>query len=67
MSETSSSVKWGKALAILAGRKLGVTENTSVLVGGGTAIATLSRIIKAKEEEIAFAMAAIFLFAGYIG
>ena len=26
------------------------------------AIATLSRIIKAKEEEIAFAMAAIFLF-----
>ena len=66
-------MKWGKALAILAGRKLGVTENTSVLVGGGTcicggtAIATLSRIIKAKEEEIAFAMAAIFLFAGYIG
>lgn len=56
------------AVAILAGRKLGVTENTSVLVGGGTcicggtAIATLSRIIKAKEEEIAFAMAAIFLF-----
>ena len=55
-------------IAILAGKKLGVTENTSVLVGGGTcicggtAIATLSRIIKAKEEEIAFAMAAIFLF-----
>ena len=55
-------------LPLLAGKKLGVTENTSVLVGGGTcicggtAIATLSRIIKAKEEEIAFAMAAIFLF-----
>lgn len=55
-------------VAILVGRKLGVTKNTSVLVGGGTcicggtAIATLSRIIKALEEEIAFAMAAIFLF-----
>lgn len=56
-------------VALLVGRKvLGVTENTSILVGGGTcicggtAIATLSRIIRAKEEEIAFAMAAIFLF-----
>lgn len=55
-------------IALIAGKKIGVTENTSVLVGGGTcicggtAIATLSRIIKAKEEEIAFAMAAIFLF-----
>lgn len=55
-------------VAMLAGRKLGVTKNTSTLVGGGTcicggtAIATLSPIIKAKEEEIAFAMAAIFLF-----
>lgn len=55
-------------VAMLMGKKLGVSENTSVLVGGGTcicggtAIATLSRIIKAKEEEIAFAMAAIFLF-----
>ena len=54
--------------AIVFGKKLGVTKNTSVLVGGGTcicggtAIATLSRIIKAAEEEIAFAMAAIFLF-----
>lgn len=55
-------------VAILVGKKIGISENTSVLVGGGTcicggtAIATLSRIIKAKEEEIAFAMAAIFLF-----
>lgn len=55
-------------VAMLVGRKIGVTENTSILVGGGTcicggtAIATLSRIIKAKESEIAFAMAAIFLF-----
>lgn len=55
-------------VALLVGKKLGVTRNTSVLVGGGTcicggtAIATLSRIIKALEEEIAFAMAAIFLF-----
>ena len=55
-------------VAILIGKKLGVTQNTSVLVGGGTcicggtAIATLSRIIKANDAEIAFAMAAIFLF-----
>lgn len=56
------------AVALLAGKKIGVTKNTSILVGGGTcicggtAIATLSQIIKALEEEIAFAMAAIFLF-----
>lgn len=56
-------------VALVVGKKvLKVSENTSILVGGGTcicggtAIATLSRIIKAHEEEIAFAMAAIFLF-----
>lgn len=56
------------AVALLVGKKLGVSSNTATLVGGGTcicggtAIATLSRIIKAAEDEIAFAMAAIFLF-----
>lgn len=57
------------AVALFAGRKLlKVSENTATLVGGGTcicggtAIATLSRIVKANAEEIAFAMAAIFLF-----
>ena len=56
-------------VAIWIGRKvLKVSDNTATLVGGGTcicggtAIATLSRIIKASAEEIAFAMAAIFLF-----
>lgn len=55
-------------IAMLIGKKIGVTKNTSVLVGGGTcicggtAIATLSRIIKATDAEIAFGMAAIFLF-----
>ena len=55
-------------VALLVGKKIGVTSNTATLVGGGTcicggtAIATLSRIIKALEDEIAFAMAAIFLF-----
>ncbi|MDO5134813.1 MAG: putative sulfate exporter family transporter [Eubacteriales bacterium] len=59
-------VSFGVALWI--GKRMGVTKNTSVLVGGGTcicggtAIATLSRIIKAADVEIAFAMAAIFLF-----
>lgn len=57
------------AVALWVGKKiLKVSDNTSTLVGGGTcicggtAIATLSRIIKASAEEIAFAMAAIFLF-----
>ncbi len=56
------------AIALLVGGRIGVTKNTSVLVGGGTcicggtAIATLSRIIKATDAEIAFGMAAIFLF-----
>ena len=50
------------------GRRLGVSGNTRILVGGGTAIcggtaiATLSPVIKAKEDEMAYAMTAIFLF-----
>lgn len=56
------------SVAYLIGRKLQVSANTSTLVGagtsicGGTAIATLASIIKAKEIEIAYAMTAIFLF-----
>lgn len=53
----------------LVGRKgLHVTQNTCTLVGGGTcvcggtAIAALSPIVRAKEEETAYAMTAIFLF-----
>jgi len=55
-------------VAFLFGRKLGVSRNTSSLVGsgtaicGGTAIATIAAVIRAKEEEIAYALAAIFLF-----
>lgn len=54
--------------AIVFGKMLGLSRNTSTLVGGGTcicggtAIATVASIIKAKEEEIAYAMTAIFLF-----
>lgn len=50
------------------GKKLKVSGNTSTLVGsgtcicGGTAIATMSSVIGAKETEIAYAMTAIFLF-----
>lgn len=57
------------AVAYLIGRKaLRVSSNTCTLVGGGTcicggtAIAVLSSIVKAKEEETAYAMTAIFLF-----
>lgn len=57
------------AVAYLVGRKvLKVSGNTCTLVGGGTcicggtAIASLGSIVKADEEEIGYAMAAIFLF-----
>ena len=56
-------------VANLIGRKvLHVSPNTCTLVGGGTcvcggtAIAALSPIVKAKEEETAYALTAIFLF-----
>lgn len=55
-------------VACLVGKAMGITGNTQVLVGGGTAIcggtaiATLTPIVKAKEDEMAYAMAAIFLF-----
>ncbi|CAK7068134.1 hypothetical protein CIW83_18965 [Tissierella sp. P1] len=56
------------AVAYFVGKKLELSTNTCTLVGGGscicggTAIATLASIIKAKETEIAYAMTAIFLF-----
>jgi uncharacterized integral membrane protein (TIGR00698 family) len=56
------------SVAYLVGKKLNLSNNTCTLVGGGTcicggtAIATLASIIKAKETEIAYAMTAIFLF-----
>lgn len=55
-------------IAFLVGKAFGVTGNTRVLVGGGTAIcggtaiATLSPIVEAEEHETAYAMTAIFLF-----
>ena len=55
-------------VAFLLGRRMELSKNTSIMVGGGTcicggtAIGTLAGILKAKEDEIAFAMAAIFLF-----
>ncbi len=56
------------AIAFLVGKMLGVSTNVKRLVGsgtaicGGTAIATVSPIIEAKEEEMAYALTAIFLF-----
>ena len=55
-------------VAYVVGKQLDLSSNTRILVGGGscicggTAIATLASIIKAKETEIAYAMTAIFLF-----
>lgn len=55
--------------ACLVGKYLiPVTTNTRILVAGGTsicggtAIATLAGVIEADEDEMAYAMAAIFLF-----
>jgi len=57
------------AVGYLLGRKVfHVSSNTCALVSsgtcicGGTAIAAVSRVIRAKEEETAYAMTAIFLF-----
>lgn len=56
------------ATAVLVGRWLKVTLKASLLVGGGTAIcggtaiATLTPIVEAEEEDMAYAMTAIFLF-----
>ncbi|MDR1731032.1 MAG: putative sulfate exporter family transporter [Synergistaceae bacterium] len=50
------------------GRRMKMTSNTCILIGsgtsicGGTAIATAASVINAAEEEIAYAMAAIFFF-----
>lgn len=50
------------------GRLMGVPGNTRLLVGGGTsicggtAVATLSAVIDAKEDETAYAMTSIFLW-----
>lgn len=54
--------------ALFVGKMLGVSLNTRRLVGsgtaicGGTAIATVSPIINAKDDEMAYALTAIFLF-----
>ncbi len=54
--------------ALFVGKMLGVSINTRRLVGsgtaicGGTAIATVSPIINAKDDEMAYALTAIFLF-----
>jgi uncharacterized integral membrane protein (TIGR00698 family) len=56
------------AAYLVGQRALKLSPNTCILVGGGTsicggtAIAALSPVIKAKEEETAYAMASIFLF-----
>ena len=55
-------------VVFFAGKRLMASDNTKTLIGGGvaicggTAIATLASVIKAKGDEIAYAMASIFLF-----
>jgi uncharacterized integral membrane protein (TIGR00698 family) len=55
-------------VATYLGRKMNMPVNTALLVGsgtaicGGTAIATAASVLQAEEEEIAYAMAAIFFF-----
>lgn len=58
----------GFFVANVIGKKMGVDWNTRNLVGsgtcicGGTAIAAIASVIKAKEQEIGYAMASIFFF-----
>ena len=62
------NICWSFFVALIIGRWMNVSSNTSVLVGGGTAIcggtaiATLSSVVDAKEDETAYAITAIFLF-----
>lgn len=64
-----SSIALAFLTACLVGKYfLKVTPNTRILVAGGTsicggtAIATLAGVIEAKEDEVGYAMTAIFLF-----
>ncbi|WP_124057912.1 YeiH family protein [Vaginisenegalia massiliensis] len=56
------------ATAFLAGRRLGVAPKTQALIGmgtaicGGSAIAAAAPIVEAEEDDIAFAIATIFLY-----
>ena len=55
-------------VAHILGRAMKISSNTCTLVGGGTAIcggtaiAALTPIVEAREDEMAYAMSAIFLF-----
>lgn len=55
-------------IAIVIGKWLKVSENSSLLVGfgtaicGGSAIATASPILEAEDDEIALAMSTIFIY-----
>jgi uncharacterized integral membrane protein (TIGR00698 family) len=58
----------GILLTVYLGRMMGLTGTIPTLIGvgtaicGATAIATISPIMKAKEEETAFAITTIFIF-----
>ncbi|WP_180994172.1 YeiH family protein [Bacillus sp. Marseille-P3661] len=58
----------GILLTSFVGKRLGLSGNISPLIGvgtaicGATAIATISPIMKAKEEETAYAITTIFIF-----
>ena len=58
----------GFAFALLAGRALGIDWRMRVLIGAGTticgasAIAAVAPVLRAKNEEIAYAVSVIFLF-----
>src|SRR5690625_3809071 len=62
------SVIAGLTFTYYIGRMFGLRGNTSLLIGSGTAICgataivTLSPIIKAKEEELTYAVNTIFAF-----
>jgi len=62
-----TSIAAALSVGVLVGKLFGVNQRLSTLIGvgtaicGGSAIAAVSPIIKAKDEEIAFSIATIFL------
>lgn len=63
-----TSIAAALIVGILGGRLFNINQRISTLIGvgtaicGGSAIAAMSPIIKAKDEEIAFSIATIFFF-----
>lgn len=70
MAFAAATIAVTLSLGLLSGRWIGVGRNTSILISagtaicGGSAIAAVSSVIGAEEEEISVAMGAVFVLNG---